>query len=516
MNPSLKTAVKGTAQIFMGMVVSILLWFVAKILIIRNISKDEFGIYSLVVAIGGIFSLLATLGLHEGIARYVSIFLGEGKKERAKAFYRDVLNLGIISSFSICAVLFIFSGIVSRYIFYKPELEIPLRIISFFIPFFVMSSVMVGILRGFNIIQAKIYADVGQPFFFLIILSLFFVFHFPFMSIIYAYSSSMAIVLILISVYGMKKIGLSPFFFRDEGNSRELLKFSLPLLTVSALAIVLNSTDTIMLGRYTSSEDVGIYNVSISLARLLMFPLNALGFVFMPLSGEMYSRGQIADLKRTYQVLTKWIFSATLPIFFILFFFPEMSLTFLFGERFINSVPSLRILSAGFLFHTFTGVNGLLMMVIGMSGELMNIYIIGTVMNVIFNYILIKQSGMGITGAAYATVISYLMINTIISMRLYRKNKIHPFTPQYIKPVIGSAIIGIIIYVIAKSLPLYLWMMPIYLIIFLGGYGISLFVTRSLDTEDFSLLKAVFEKMGISTGWIQRLSKANTNDRKKY
>ena len=106
------------------------------------------------------------------------------------------------------------------------------------------------------------------------------------------------------------------------GKNVELLRFSLPLLIVSLLSVVLGWTDTLMLGRYTKAASVGIYNVSISLAKLLTFPLSAISFVFMPIAGEMYARKQSAELGRTYQVLTKWIFSVTFPIFLYFIFFP--------------------------------------------------------------------------------------------------------------------------------------------------------------------------------------------------
>ena len=92
---SLKTAVKGTVLVMSGTVASMVFWFATKVLIVRNTTKEEFGIYSLVVAILGICSLLSTLGLQDGISRYISVFLGEGKKIRADAMAWDAISLGM-------------------------------------------------------------------------------------------------------------------------------------------------------------------------------------------------------------------------------------------------------------------------------------------------------------------------------------------------------------------------------------------------------------------------------------
>ena len=506
-NESLKTAVRGTTLVFFGMVSSILLWFVTKILIVRYTTKEEFGLYSLSVAIVGIVSIVSTLGLQEGIARYISIFIGEGRRDKANSMAATSLVVGFLSGLCFFSLLFVSSGILAQYVFYKTELQVPLQVLSLFIPLSVIAVIMGGILRGHNMFVPKIYADVGQPFFFLVFLSVFFLLGLPFISIIYAYVFSMAAVLIVIGYCLIKRVKLTNVPLRVGEENKELLRFSLPVLAVSVLGVVLGWTDTLMLGRYTSAADVGIYNVSISLAKLLTFPLNAISFVLMPLAGEMFARKQNAELGRTYQVLTKWIFSATFPIFFILFFFPEMTITFLFGERFIDSTMSLRILSLCFLFHSFMGANGILLLVMGLSNTMMNISMFGVVLNVLLNYILIKHMGYGVIGASLATLISYTALNVLISFILYRKSRIHPFTLKYIKPVIASSIIGLSIYVLAKSLPLYIWMLPLYFLIFLCGYLISILVTKSLDEEDLFLFKMTLDKLGVSEQHIDSLLK---------
>ena len=317
----------------------------------------------------------------------------------------------------------------------------------------------------------------------------------------------MAVVFVFIGYYLTKKVKLLEVPLRVWEGQKELLRFSLPVLVVSVLGVVLGWTDTLMLGRYTSAAEVGIYNVSISLAKLLSFPLNAIAFVLMPLAGEMFARKQNAELGRTYQVLTKWIFSATFPMFFVLFFFPEMTITFLFGERFIDAAVSLRILALCFLFHSFMGANGILLLVMGLSKTLMNISIFGIVLNVGLNYILIKRLGYGVIGASVSTLISYIALNMLISWLLYKRSGIHPLTVKYIKPIIGASIIGLIIYALAKNLALYLWMLPLYFLLFIFGYALSIILTRSIDEEDAFLFKMVMDKLGVSGPMTESLMK---------
>ena len=277
----------------------------------------------------------------------------------------------------------------------------------------------------------------------------------------------------------------------------ELMKFSIPLLVSTIIGTILLWADTLMIGRYLNPQAVGTYGVSASLVKLLLIPITALGFIFLPIAGEIYSTGKTEDLKRAYQVLTKWLFAVTLPIFFVLFFFPQMAITALFGARFADAALPLRLMALGLMVNALLGTNGLLLMVMGLPGTIMNITIATAVVNVALNYILIKRVGMGIEGAALATMFSYILANAASSIKLYRHSRMHPFSPSYLKPVAGAAISGLIIYTLAKSLPLSFWMLPVYFLLFIGGYAASLLLSKSIEEEDLFLLERVFNRLGI-------------------
>ncbi len=497
---SLKTAVKGTALVFAGIAVNQMIWFITKLLIVRNLSKEELGIYSLVVGIVSIVAMMAGVGLWEGSTRYISIFLGQGRKQNADAVQRSSLRIGLITGAGTCAVIFLLSGVLSRYVFYKPELSVPLMVMSFFIPAYVIAMVFTSVLRGHGKIAPKVYfLDIGQPVFYLVLLCFILLLGLPFINIICAYVFSMAAMCVLIAIYGYHKTRVNPLASLGSGGYvGELLKFSIPVLSIDVMFLIFRSADTLMLGRYGSTEQVGVYSVSVTLAAFLILPLEALWYVYMPIAGELHAQNRSTDLARTYKVLTKWVFSLILPVFFILFFFPEMTLAFLFGERFGDSAAPLRILSLGYLFTAFVGANSMLLLVFGLSKVVMKVSAVCALLNVLLNYVLIKHVGLGIKGAALATMVSLIAVSLGYSFALYRHNGMHPIASGYLKPVIGSAAVGMAIYAAAKSLPLNFWMLPVYFLLYICGYFVSLVVTRSLDAEDVFLFGEVMKRTGVS------------------
>ena len=485
------------------------LLFISKLLIVRNLSKEDLGVYSLSVGIISIVALVASLGLWEGTTRYIAVFLGQGRNEDADAVRRSSLRIGILSGSLACALLVLLSGMVSRHIFYKPELAAPLMVIAFFVPANVLTLILASILRGYGVIRYNVYfMDIGQPLTFLILVSVIFLLGLPFISVVGAYVLAMAAAWLLLARFGRREMGIPPArHHTDQGFSKELLRFSIPVLSIDVMYLLFRWTDTLTLGRYGTAEQVGVYSVSVSLAVMLSLPLFALGYVFMPIAGDLYAKNRWADLARTYQVLTKWIFAVTLPVFFILFFFPEMTISFLFGGRFAESAPALRILSLGYLFTAFMGTNSMLLLVFGLSRAVMNISVAGVVLNILLNYTLIKHLGLGITGAALATMASLITVSLSYSLLLYRNNRIHPLSTGYLKPVTGSVVIGLFIYAAAKNLPLYFWMLPFYFLLYVGGYIIALLITRSLDEDDIGLLSTLLDRAGADPELTKRIIK---------
>lgn len=503
---SLRTAVKGSTQVMLGTAGGLLLWFPIRVIIARATTVEEFGIYSLAITVVGVLSALASLGTHEGTARNIATAQGEGSREEALFMARSSLHANFFSSAVFFLVIFAFSDMVAHKVFYKPELSLPIKIVSLSMPFAVMTGAMAGILRGFGNVKPKVYyQDLGSPLCFLALLGIVFLFKLDFKGILYAFALSSALVFVSIWIYGYRRIGISSLTLKPGGRLGRLLRFSLPLMVSGIAAMVLTWTDTLMLGRYTAAEDVGFYSVSISLSKLMLLPLSSLAFVFLPIAGEFHGMGRLSELNRSYQVLTKWVFAATLPVFFVLFCFPEMTISFLFGWRLVEASLPLRILAAGFLFHAFLGTNGILHLAMGNTRFIMFSAITMAALNVFFNYVFIKMLGLGTAGAAWASLISYAAGNIMISFALYRWYRIHPFTYSYLKPLAGTAVVGLVIYVAAKSLPLYLWILPVYLVMFISGYALFLLLTRSLDKEDIALFEAVSAKSGLRMEPLRRL-----------
>jgi O-antigen/teichoic acid export membrane protein len=506
-NQSLQKIAKGTGIIFTGTIIGTLLGFIGTVIIVRYLTTEDYGLFSLALTVIGILAGLSTLGLGSGATRYIAYF--KGKQDSKKIFGVIVSSIQITLTASVLCSIFLFlaSDAISMAIVHNNDLSTILRILSITIPFSILSVTVLSIFRGFGVVEPKVYfSDVLQqilriPFFIAVVfLGL------ALIGAVYAYLGVIVITCVALIMYAAKKL---PAFIQKEGHfepmRKELLYFSLPLFGEGILAIIITSTDKLMLGYFKTPETVGLYSVALSLANFIPIVLTSLAFIYLPIMSQLFSKNLFDEMKRTYAVLTKWVFSATLPIFLIMFLFPDAVLNILFSARYMQAAIALQLLALGFFTHTFLGPNSATLTVMGKTRLVLLNVIVRTIMNVFLNLLLIPP--MGIAGAAIASAISLTTGNILASTELYLLSKTHPFTKNYLKPVVISIMLVTVIYTLVQNIfdVLSIWMLITFFILFLVVYGLSMLFTKSFDNEDIMILLAIEKRLGVDVTPIKKI-----------
>ena len=508
-NQSLQKIAKGTGIIFTGTIIGMLLAFVSRVIIVRYTTQTEYGIFSLALVLMSIFAMISTLGLQSGVPRQIAYFRGKKDSEKVSGIVKSSIQIALVASIFFSFFLFFLSDIISVKAFHSPELSTPLKIFAVAIPFSVLIVIFTSIFRGFDRVEPNVYfQNILRNVLLLPLLGIVILFGLSFLGLLYAYLASIALTCIAFVAYAAKKL---PISVKGEKNTnagslrKELLFFSLPLLAVSMLGMIMHGTDTLMLGYFKTPDVVGLYNAALPLANLIPVVLTSMNFLYVPIASQLYSQNLIGEMRRNYAILTKWMFALTLPLFLIIFLFPEIVLNILFGSRYIQASIALQILAFGMFIHTFLGPNAVTLMIAGKTSFLMWSSLIGAIMNIALNIFLIPL--LGITGAAIASTASLGVINLLNSTRLYLLFRIHPFTKNYIKPILTSILLVFFIFTFVKSMfdGIPFWLLLILFIIFLGTYGLSILFTKSFDKEDIMMLLAIEERLGVDLTPIKKI-----------
>lgn len=503
---TLKKVAKGTTIVFAGTIVSMLLEFISRVIIARNTMQSEYGLFSLGFALFNIFAMISCLGLLGGTSRYIGYFRGKNDVKKARSVISSSLQLAITASVVCSLLVFFTSDFISQHIFHSQELATVIKIFSIGIPFFVIIEILSSIYVGFDRAEPKAYFSVLRDALKVSLVAAAIFLCSSFLGMIYAYVLSIVIAGVVFLLYTTKKY---PIAKKGEKNinlmRKELLYFSIPLLTAGILGMIMGWMDTLMLGYFKTPDVVGLYNAARPISGITTILLYPLIFISTPVLSQLYSRNLIDEMKRNYAVLTKWIFSATLPILLIIFLFPETVLNITFGFRYIQASTALQILALGMSLLVFLGPNEVMLIVMGKTKLLMRNNLVAVIANLALNILLIPW--MGILGAATATAISLAIARTLNSIQIYISHGIHPFTGNYLKPILTSMIFIYIIYAIAGRLfdVTSFWALLILLILFSIAYGSSLLFTKSLDREDIMMLLTIEERLGIDLTSIKKI-----------
>lgn len=211
--------------------------------------------------------------------------------------------------------------------------------------------------------------------------------------------------------------------------SKTILKLAIPTVLSTIISIIYNITDTYFIGMLDDPVQLG----AISLAFPVFMVLQALGNLFgvgaPPYISRMLGAGDLEEVKRTSSVAV--YFSTALILFLSLLCFIFMNpILHIIGTSTDTFGPTKKYLSIVIAFSTVIILQSLLPALLRAEGKVREAVIgmvLGTVINIILDPVFILFFHMGVSGAAWATVIGnviavlfYLFVflkgNTLLSV----------------------------------------------------------------------------------------------------
>jgi len=508
LNDSLVKITKGAGIALVGTLAALFLGFISRPMIARYGTEADYGVFSLTLAILSICAIIATLGLQQGATRSIAYARGKNDNEKVQKLIPASVQFGLLAGIFLGIIVFLTADIIAAKIFHDTALAFPLKIFALGIPFLTLIQVLVSIFRGFDDVKPTVYFQniLRSVLFPLLLLPVIFL-DLPFTGVFYALLGSLVISCVALIVYTAKRLPF-PIGFRTKLSAnpvaRELLLFSLPLLGMAALYLIITWTDTLMLGGLKSSADVGLYNAAHPLANFISAPLGAVVLIYVPVASGLYAQGSMPELRRTFSLLTKWLCSATLPLFLILFLFPDTVLGFLFGTSYATAATALRILSIGFIINNFLGPNGATLIAMGEARFIMWAALATAVLNIGLNIALIPP--FGIEGAAIASVAAITSINLMRYWKLYSLAKAQPLSKNLLKPTLVSlALVFLFQFIFGNFVTVTWWMLPLLFILYYGIYGLAILFTKSFDKEDITMLLAIEKRTGVNAAPIKKI-----------
>ncbi len=444
---SKKLILKGFIYTSLGLVLSKLFTYGWRIIAAR-VGVEEYGMLSIVLAVMGFLIPISTLGLGSAVERYVSYYIGKDDRVGIRSTIMNSIKVSVFFSIFVAFCFFLLSDFIANSIFKNPDLSILLKLFSLFLPLFVLDQIISPLFRVYNRLEYLTFVKYILESLLKFILALLLIYlGYGIFGVIFAYFTSIGLSIILLFYFSRKHC----FNFMDntivtKNNIGELLRYSLPLVVGGLSGFVLTATDTLMLGYFKDSVQVGIYNAAYPTANLLLLIPTGLFAVLLPIITKAFARKNFGDIKQTYIFVIKWIFVFNFFIFLVMFTFSDNIIVLLFGNDYLSGSGALKILAISIFLNSLFGSGaGILLYMLKKTKTIMNIVMAGAILNVLMNYYLIPV--YGIVGGALATLMSTGIMIVLYQYYALCEFKIMPIS----KHMIYSTILNIIVFYCVMS-----------------------------------------------------------------
>ena len=439
-NDSVNRIVTGSGVILAGTFLGMLFDILLKRVLTSHLSPADFGTYSLALTVISITGAIATLGLNEGVPRYIAFFRGSHEEQKIHELIISAIMMGLIAGLLAMLVSpVLFEHLAGKGFDMQGRILAVVKILILAIPFTILLNLTVAIYRGFDRTSVNMYFyNIIRPVSLLIFASGAVFLGASLSGVVFSDVLSMVLTFGIMSVYFVRRPPLKPELnLKFSEPTKQLIRYSFPLLISATLMNIMTWTSTIILGYFESTEIIGIYSAVYPLVGFLTMVINSMGFVYVPVTSKLWGENKTQLIGPIYKIMTKWCFMLTFPIFALMFLYPEFLLTKIYGAEYASGSLVLRILALGFVTNSYLGFRYQTIIAFGDSDFLMKCSVASAGINVLLNFALVPQFGM--VGAAIASAVSSASIEVLMGIRLWKKQNMHPFTPMYRKLTIICA-----------------------------------------------------------------------------
>lgn len=469
-----------------GQILSKGVGFVVQVLIVRYLAKSDYGAFAYALSIVALGETVATFGLDRAVTRFLPIY--HERSEYGKLFGTLFLVLSTIVSFGLAMIL-VFYGlqdfIGQNFINDQQALSL-LLILIFLAPVQALDTILNGLFAVFSRPRAIFFRKyVLGPILKLSVVLLLIAGGSGVRFLAGGYLAAGLIAVVIFSVVLIRVLqeqGLFRRFSRQELQFpvREVLSFTVPLLTSDLVYVLMGSVDAILLEYFQGTSDVAAMRAVQPVAKLNQIVLASFGLLFTPAAARMFAKNDTQGINNLYWQNAAWIAVASFPVFALTFSLAHPITILLFGERYADSAIILALLSFGYYFNAALGQNGLTLKVFGKVRYVMMINILAALLNVVANVLLIPHYGA--LGAAVGTFVTLMIFNTLKQFGLGLGTGVRLLDRDYYRVyvTIGLGAAGLLLLQLATAVP---WYVSIALAV-LASLVVVVINRDSLNVED--------------------------------
>ncbi|MCS6917805.1 MAG: flippase [Chitinophagales bacterium] len=408
-----KELIRGGISAFSLRLVGMVFNWVFAVMVARSTGAAGTGIYNLVQTVLNFSGTLSKLGADTLMTRFGVQYFMQRQWGNIKDLFNKNLLMSVPLALGLSALIFFEADLIAARIFAKPELAPYFRMGSFALLPLTVFQIATGGIRGLKKIRHYAFLHNVSNFLFGILI----------LGGILLFSSNRdpEIVVVTYTAFITLTALLSLYWFivyshylearPSEGiGFREKFWIGISLFVASLASLVRGYADTLILSRYASMEEVGIYRNAFKVATVTRIALVAMLIPAAPKFAELFAAGKMDELRRSAQYVTKIIFWCSAPILLVIILAAPLIMG-IFGKEFVAGSTVLMVLAFGQFINAATGPVSNILIMTGRQKLNRNLMVATTVLAILLNLWLIPV--LGALGAALVNTLGVFILNVI-------------------------------------------------------------------------------------------------------
>jgi O-antigen/teichoic acid export membrane protein len=437
-----KKALRGSSLLLLGRLISVVANFATQVLIVRYLSKADFGVFAYALSIVAMGQSVASLGVDRAVSRFVPLY--DERREDGRLLGTLAVAIATIVVLGLACVCLV-AGLGHLLAASGPEGSSTagatvLLIMILLAPLQALDTVLIATFAAFSKSRSIfVRKHLLTPGLRLAAVIAVIALSGDVKALAVGYVVGGAIGLALSFLLLQSILRSTGIFTRVRESAagvslpvREVFAFALPLLAMDVLFVLMNTSNVIMLGHFGDTEDVADYRVVQPAAHLNLLIMSTFALLFTPAAARLFAREDRQGMADLYWRTSLWVAVASFPVLAVTTAFAEPATVTMFGDRYRESATILALLSVGYYVSAALGFNGVTLRVHGMVRPIVVVSLAAAGINLALNLALIPP--FGAIGAGIGTCATFLVHNALKQAALTRHTGIAFFDRRYLLP----------------------------------------------------------------------------------
>ncbi len=409
--------IRGSTLLTGGRAISLAINFAVQVLIVRHLSQAGYGAFAYALSLVAVGEAVVTFGLDRAITRFVPMY--EERGDYGRMLGTLIMVVGFVLAVGLALVLLVIGlqGWLAGSVLKDPMLVSVIVILVALAPIQAYDGVLIGMFAVLANARAIFFRKhILGPALRLVVVGVLVTTagDVHLLAAGYVAAGGLGVALYTFMLWRvLQRRGLLSHFDRATLSFpiREVLTFTVPLLSSDLVYVVMNASDAVLLEHFRGADAVAALRVVQPAAMMNQLVFTSFALLFTPLASRLFARGDRQGVNELYWRTAAWMAVFSFPIFALTFANAGPLTVALYEPRYAQSGTYLALFALGYYFNVALGFNGLTLKVYGRLRYIVLLNLAAAVVNVGINLLLIPRYGA--LGAAIGTTTTLVVHNLL-------------------------------------------------------------------------------------------------------